>query len=80
LHFGAEVFAFWRQSIAREQSIFCLSNVALTAQVINLSDINLINTDNWVDLISGETFADLDGQLTLAPYQTVWISNWLASE
>ncbi len=79
LHFGTEIFAFWRQSIAREQSIFCLSNVTLTEQVINLSDINLINTDNWLDLISGERFTDLDGQLRLAPYQTVWISNFTAA-
>ncbi|MEH6559149.1 MAG: sugar phosphorylase [Oceanicoccus sp.] len=75
LHLGFEVFAFWRQSINRAQSIFSLSNVTSHKQVINLADINLINTDNWIDLISGKNYNNLDGQLVLAPYQTVWISN-----
>jgi sucrose phosphorylase len=75
LHLGTEVFAFWRQSIDREQSIFCLSNVTNSHQNINLADINLIGTDSWQDLISGEPYEDLGQQLRLAPYQTVWISN-----
>lgn len=76
MHLGTEVFAFWRQSIAREQSIFCLSNITLKEQVINLSDINLIGTDKWVDLSTGERITDLDGQIALEPYQSMWISNW----
>ena len=75
LHLGTEVFAFWRQSIDRNQSIFCLSNVTSDPQCINLSDINLIGTDAWHDLIRGDTYEDLGGQLLLRPYQTVWISN-----
>lgn len=75
LHLGSSVFAFWRQSIQRDQSIFCLSNVTDREQRINLSDINLISTDEWIDLISGSDFNDLDGQLVLAPYQSVWLSN-----
>ncbi|MCG8412946.1 MAG: alpha-amylase family glycosyl hydrolase [Pseudomonadales bacterium] len=75
LHLGTEVFAFWRQSINRNQSIFCLSNVTNKPQTINLSDINLITTDEWRDLISEENYQDLAQQLTLRPYQTVWISN-----
>ncbi len=76
LHLGTEVFAFWRQSIAREQSIFCLSNVTDSHQLISLADINLVGTDQWMDLLSGESFPDLEGQLTLEPYQTVWLTNW----
>lgn len=75
LHLGEKVFAFWRQSINRRQSIFCLSNVSNEPQRINLSDINLISTDEWRDLISGENYSDLGAQLTLLPYQTVWITN-----
>jgi len=75
LHLGFEVFAFWRQSINRSQSIFSLSNVTSVKQVINLADINLINTDHWIDLITEKHYDSLDGQLVLAPYQTVWISN-----
>lgn len=75
LHLGAEVFAFWRQSINRDQSIFCLSNITNEQQTINLADINLISTDDWSDLISGTEYGNLSQQLNLAPYQTVWISN-----
>jgi sucrose phosphorylase len=75
LHLGKEVFAFWRQSLNRAQSIFCLSNITDREQRINLSDINLIATDEWIDLISGNKFVELGGQLVLAPYRSVWLSN-----
>ena len=75
LHLGTEVFAFWRQSMSRNQSIFCLSNVTDQIQLINLTDINLISTDSWRDLINDENIADLGSQLHLQPYQTLWISN-----
>lgn len=75
LHLGTSVFSFWRQSIDRSQSIFCLSNITNTPQIINLADINLISTDNWCDLLTGTIYEDLGSQLELSPYQTVWISN-----
>jgi sucrose phosphorylase len=75
LHLGTSVFAFWRQSINRSQSIFCLSNVTAVTQVINLADINLISTDEWRDLIGDTSYQDLGQQLHLQPYQSVWISN-----
>ncbi|MEQ8407327.1 MAG: sugar phosphorylase [Gammaproteobacteria bacterium] len=75
MHLGTEVFAFWRQSINRDQSIFCLSNVTNQERIINLADINLIGTDEWNDLISGDVYSDLGDQLCLKPYQSVWISN-----
>jgi len=76
LHLGKPVFAFWRQSINRNQSIFCLSNISKSSQTINLSDINLISTDPWYDLISGESYDDIGRKLKLKPYQTVWITNF----
>lgn len=75
LHLSESVFAFWRQSINRNQSIFCISNVTNRPQLINLADINLISTDSWRDLISDEVYQDLGQQLQLQPYRTVWISN-----
>lgn len=75
MHLGTKVFAFWRQSIDRRQSVFCLYNITDEDQVINLSDINLISTDHWSDLISGTSYNNPGGQLTLLPYQFVWISN-----
>lgn len=75
LHLGTEVFAFWRQSVDRRQSIFCLYNITSREQMLNLSDINLIGTDCWRDLISGEEYDDLGSQLELAPYQALWLTN-----
>ncbi|MGB3623561.1 alpha-amylase [Ketobacter sp. MCCC 1A13808] len=75
LHLGLQIFGFWRQSMRRDQSIFCINNISNEVQDIALSDINLIGTDDWVDLLSGLKVDDLAGSLTLAPYQTVWLSN-----
>lgn len=75
LHLGTKIFAFWRQSIDRSQSIFSLSNISPKRQTLNLADINLISTDDWIDLLDGTAIADLGARLTLKPYQTMWISN-----
>ncbi|MBC7193009.1 alpha-amylase family glycosyl hydrolase [Marinobacter sp.] len=75
LHLGLEIFGFWRQSLLREQSIFCINNVTDRVQQVALEDINLIGTDQWRDLISGNEIHDLSGCLTLKPYQAVWLSN-----
>jgi len=75
LHLGESLFGFWRQSINRRQSIFCIYNISDSEQVLNLPDINLVMTDRWVDLIGGQALDELHADLTLAPYQAVWISN-----
>ena len=75
LHLGTSVFAFWRQSIDRRQSIFCLANITSKPQRMSLADINLIGTDRWRDLLSGDEFGELDAGLELAPYQVAWLSN-----
>jgi sucrose phosphorylase len=75
LHLGLQLFGFWRQSMRREQSIFCIYNISSETQQIALSDINLIGTDSWTDLISGDVVEDLSGTLTLKPYQSLWLSN-----
>ena len=76
LHLGEQVFAFWRQSMDRRQSIFCISNISDEEQKILLSRVNLINTEDWFDLIDSQ-MVDLNAEyLTLKPYQSVWISNY----
>ncbi|QDT26182.1 Sucrose phosphorylase [Gimesia panareensis] len=75
LHLGDAVFAFWRQSMDRQQSIFALNNVSNEQQIVPLSEINLIGTDSWIDLISGEIYSDLRADLVLEPYQVVWLTN-----
>ena len=79
LHLGEELFGFWRQSMDRIQSIFCIYNVSHSPQTLKISELNLIVTDNWRDLISDTVIfesIDEDSQTyTLKPYQTLWITN-----
>jgi sucrose phosphorylase len=69
------LFAFWRQSLTRDQSIFSVHNLSDEPQELRFSDLNLVSTDDWFDLISGDKFADLDTVYILKPYQSVWITN-----
>ncbi|MCH9698596.1 MAG: sugar phosphorylase [Gammaproteobacteria bacterium] len=80
MHFQPQIFAFWRQSIQREQSIFALNNVSDIRQTISLADINLIEINQWHDLLSGERYNDLQQHITLQPYQTVWITNYIEQQ
>jgi len=75
LHLEDRIFAFWRQSMRRDQSIFCLNNVSSDFIEIQLRDLNLISTDSWKDLISGEDVGDVGEAFVLRPYQNVWLSN-----
>ncbi|MBO7922552.1 alpha-amylase [Alteromonas sp. KS69] len=75
LQLNESIFGYWRQSLDRKQSIFCISNVSDEEQTILLSDINLIGTDNWIDLVTRQQIALSDAFLQLKPYQTLWISN-----
>lgn len=75
LHLGAGLFGYWRQSMDRRQSIFCVSNITVEPLSLQLSAINLIDTEDWMDLVSGEPCQDRDQRMVLQPYQTVWISN-----
>lgn len=77
LHFEDTIFAFWRQSADRRQSIFCLSNLSCSPQEIALTSVNLIVTDHWKDLISGELIDPEANSVTLQPYQSMWITNEL---
>ena len=75
LHLGSGLFGFWRQSIERQQSIFCISNITDQVQTLNLSDINLIDNENWVDLISQLPCDGIMQSIAMQPYQTLWITN-----
>lgn len=75
LQLGEQVFGYWRQSLDRRQSIFCISNVSKVEQKIRLSDINLIGTENWIDLLTQQAIVSDMADVTLAPYQSMWISN-----
>ncbi|WP_260679312.1 sugar phosphorylase [Thalassomonas sp. M1454] len=75
LHLGVKLFAFWRQSPDRTQSIFSINNITDTEQTLPLSDLNLIELDSWTDLISGHTFDDVNEIIKLQPYQSLWLTN-----
>jgi sucrose phosphorylase len=75
LHLGEGIFAYWRQSRKREQSIFCIYNISTEVQPLQLGSINLVETQNWMDLISGQAINDLRASMELQPYQCLWIVN-----
>ncbi|MFP1633562.1 sugar phosphorylase [Zhengella sp. ZM62] len=77
MDFGPGIFALWRQSGDRTQSIFALHNVSAREQVVPLDRINLIENEPWIDLLSGEEVDEPRGEVLLGPYQCRWISNVL---
>ena len=75
LHLSEGLFGFWRQSINRSQSMFCVYNISDEPQTLTLADLNLIGTEQWRDLISGEQITEQTKTMSLTPYQAVWLSN-----
>jgi sucrose phosphorylase len=75
MQLGDKIFGLWRQSLNRDQSIFALHNVSDEAQVVPALSINLIEGENWYDLLTGKKLDLSDGVLTFAPYQCRWVSN-----
>ena len=75
LHLGLQLFGYWRQSLDRKQSIFCVSNISDKPQTLPLSELNLVLTDTWTDLLSQTQYSDLQADVTLQPYQSIWLSN-----
>ncbi|NEQ31600.1 MAG: alpha-amylase [Leptolyngbya sp. SIO4C5] len=69
------LFAFWRQSVTRDQSIFSIHNLSKEPQELQLGHLNLVSTDTWCDLISGDRFEDFEAVHVLQPYQSLWITN-----
>ena len=69
------VFGVWRQSLDRHQSIFALHNVSNETVEVSFATMNLIDDEDWVDLLSGDPVDTAQETLTLAPYQCCWITN-----
>ncbi len=68
-------FGIWRQSIDRSQSIFCVSNLSKNKKKLFLHDINLISTDSWFDILNNKKIDNINSEILLHPYQSVWITN-----
>ncbi len=69
------LFVFWRQSMYRDQSIFCINNLSDITQTLSLANLNLVITDPWQDLLSGQEITDIYDEFILTPYQCAWITN-----
>lgn len=74
LQLDDRILGIWRQSLDRTQSIFALHNVSAEEVVIDAFALNLIDDEDWRDLLSGEAVVS-DGEIRFAPYQSRWISN-----
>ncbi|MEO1245735.1 MAG: sugar phosphorylase [Pseudomonadota bacterium] len=75
MQLGLQLFGIWRQSTDRRQDVFSVSNVTRELKSLELANVNLVSTDRWRDLISGEPVEEGQSTLELGPYQTVWLSN-----
>ncbi|MEM9155932.1 MAG: sugar phosphorylase [Cyanobacteria bacterium P01_F01_bin.33] len=75
LHLKRSLFAFWRQSMSRDQSIFSVHNLTARTQKFKLRELNLIGTEPWFDLISETKIDDIHSDFILKPYQSAWITN-----
>lgn len=75
LQLGSHLFGFWRQSINREQSIFCIYNISDQSQTLTLADLNLIETAQWTELLTGVEIDNNVQHLILGPYQAFWLAN-----
>lgn len=69
------LFVFWRQSVLRDQSIFCIFNLSDRIQELLLSDLNLVIVDPWIDLLNDCQITDIYDKYILEPYQCAWITN-----
>jgi len=75
LHLGDALFGFWRQSLDRRQSLFCIHNVSCIEQRLPLSSLNLLVNQRWRELIMDQPIEESLSEWRLEPYQTLWITN-----
>jgi sucrose phosphorylase len=75
LHLDHRIFGVRRQSVERDQSIFALHNVSGETVSISPLSLNLIESEDWMDLLTGEHVAPAGADVSFAPYQCRWITN-----
>ncbi len=74
-HLGEGYIAFLRQSIDQQQHLLCVNNILPEAQTLLLSSLNLKQGETWHELISDSPINMDEHSLTLAPYETLWLTN-----
>ena len=72
---GKNFLGIWRQSLDKKQSIFSVTNVTNIFQYLDLTELNLIESEKWWDLIKNRGIDDIKSTIALKAYQTVWITN-----
>ena len=76
LNLDKNIFSVWRQSKDRKQSIFALTNVSSKTIRLSTNLINLIDDEQWFDLLNSNENI-IDGKfIKLTAYQSVWITNF----
>ena len=75
LNLGKNFFGLWRQSIDKSQSIFAITNVTSNYLKFDLANINLIQDENWIDLLDLDKEITIFKVLELKPFQTMWLTN-----
>jgi len=73
---GKNFFGIWRQSLDKKQSIFSVTNVTNIFQYLDLTELNLIESEKWWELINNNEITNIKSIIALKAYQTVWISNF----
>ena len=76
LNLGNNIFGIWRQDKKREQSIFSITNITSKTILLSLEKVNLIETEKWFDLISGNSLKSIENKISIKPYQSLWMSNY----
>ena len=74
LSLGDQFFGVWRESLDRSQSIFAIHNITEQTQELSLNQINLIELEDWFDLLTGEKLSK-SSVIKLPAYGAMWISN-----
>ena len=75
LRLDPRLFGVWRQSLDRYQSIFAIHNVSDETVTVSPNELNMIEDDNWRDLLSAEEIDASADRIIFAPYQCRWITN-----
>jgi sucrose phosphorylase len=73
LHINDELFGFWRQSINREEQVFCIFNVTDKDQSLDLTCLNLPYDGTWLDLVSQTLYHNIYETIQLKTYQFLWL-------
>jgi len=76
LHLGDDLFAFSRSATEKASMILCISNLSHNYREVKIDpQASACNTSKpCIDLLSGARYSGTHKQISLGPYQTVWLT------